>query len=56
MRGIPAVAITSEDLHALMGGLAHTPADTLDVLDLAVLEQLAADLPTLLTLVTGELC
>lgn len=56
MRGIPAVAITSEDVHALLGGLAHTPADTLDVLDLAVLERLAADLPALLALVADELC
>ncbi len=56
MRGIPAAAITSEDVHALMGGLAQTPADTLDVLDLDVLERLAVDLPELLTLITGELC
>lgn len=56
MRGIPAVAITSEDVHALLGGLAHTPADTLAVLDLAVLERFAADLPALLTLVAEQLC
>ncbi len=56
MRGIPALAITSQDVHALLGGLAHTPADTLDVLDLAVLEQLAADLPGLLALAWDELC
>lgn len=37
MRGIPAVACTSEDVHALMGGLAHTPRDTIDVVDLDVL-------------------
>jgi Zn-dependent M28 family amino/carboxypeptidase len=55
MRGIPAVAITSEDVHALLGGIAHTPADTLEVLDLAVLEQLAADLPALLTLLADQL-
>lgn len=56
MRGIAAVAITSDDVHALLGGLAHTAADTLDVLDLAILEQLAADLPELLTIVVRELC
>jgi aminopeptidase YwaD len=56
MRGIPAVAITSQDVHALLGGLAHTAADTLDVLDLTVLEQLAADLPALLALTAAELC
>jgi aminopeptidase YwaD len=55
MRGIPAVAITSEDVHALLGGLAHTPADTLDVLDLDVLERLVDDLPDLLTVLVGEL-
>jgi Iap family predicted aminopeptidase len=56
MRGIPAVALTSEDVHALLGELAHTPADTLEVLDLAVLEQLAADLPVLLALLADRLC
>jgi aminopeptidase YwaD len=55
MRGIPAVAITSEDVHALLGGLAHTPADTLDVLDLDVLEQLVDELPDLLALLHREL-
>jgi Zn-dependent M28 family amino/carboxypeptidase len=55
MRGIPAVALTSEDVQALLGGLAHTPADTLEVLDLAVLEQLATDLPALLTLLVNRL-
>ncbi len=56
MRGIPALAITSQDVHALLGGLAHTPADTLEVLDLAVLGQLAADLPGLLAIAATELC
>ncbi len=56
MRGIPAAAITSQNVHALLGGLAHTPADTLDVLDLDILDQLAADLPGLLALVADELC
>jgi aminopeptidase YwaD len=55
MRGIPAVAITTEDVHALLGGLAHTPADTLDVLDLDLLEQVAGDLPDLLALLVTEL-
>jgi len=54
MHGIPAAAVTSQDVHQLLGGLAHTPADTLDVLDLAVLEDLAAALPELLTLLAGE--
>ena len=50
MRGIPAVAITTEDVHALLGGLAHTAADTLEVLDLDLLAGVAADLPSLLAL------
>ncbi len=51
MRGIPALAITSEDVHQLLGGLAHTPADTLDVLDLDVLTEVVLALPSLLALV-----
>jgi aminopeptidase YwaD len=50
MQGVPALAVTSEDVHALLGGLAHTPADTLDVLDLAVLEELMTAVPELLAL------
>ncbi len=56
MRGIPTVAITSQEVHALLGGLAHTAADTLDVLDLDVLDQLAGDLPGLLALVAEQRC
>lgn len=51
MQGIPAVAITSEHVHELLGSLAHTAADTLDVLDLAVLEDVATALPDLVGLV-----
>jgi len=43
-------------VHALLGGLAHTPADTLDVLDVTVLEQLAIDLPGLLALTAAGTC
>jgi aminopeptidase YwaD len=50
MQGIPALAVTTEHVHELLGGLAHTPADTLDVLDLGVLEELAAAVPELVTL------
>jgi aminopeptidase YwaD len=55
MRGIPAVAITSADVHALLGRLAHTSADTLEVLDIDVLGRLATDLPDLLGGVVGKL-
>ncbi len=49
MRGIPALAVTTEDVHQLLGGLAHTPADTLDVLDVGILVELADAVPELLT-------
>ena len=55
MRGIPALAITSEDVHQLLGGLAHSPADTLEVLDLAVLEDVVRALPGLVTRVRDHL-
>jgi hypothetical protein len=55
MQGIPAVAITSDDVHALLGGLAHTPSDTREVLNLDVLERVAAALPSLLSLLSSEL-
>lgn len=53
MRGIPAVAITSEDVHDLLATVAHTPADTLDVLDLDVLVDLVAGLRELVPQVVG---
>ena len=33
MRGVPCLAITSGDIHQLVGSVIHTPADTLDLLD-----------------------
>jgi aminopeptidase YwaD len=51
MRGIPAVAITSEDVHALLAGLAHGPDDTLEVVDPRLLALIAMDLRDLLRLV-----
>jgi aminopeptidase YwaD len=47
MRGIPAVAVTSEHVHDLLRDVAHTPRDTLDVVDVAVLADLAEALPAL---------
>ncbi len=55
LRGIPAVAITTEDVHALLGGLAHTADDTLEVLDLDLLAGIAADLPSLVALLATAL-
>jgi aminopeptidase YwaD len=37
VQGIPALAITTEDVHALLGSIAHGPRDTLDVVDPEVL-------------------
>ncbi len=37
MRDIPAVAVTSEHVHDLLTSVAHTPADTLDVVDVDIL-------------------
>lgn len=54
MRGIPAIALTSEDVHQLLGGLAHTAADTLDVLDRDTLIGVARDLPELAALVADQ--
>lgn len=56
MRDIPAVAVTSQDVHQLLGGLAHTPADTLDVLDLDVLEDVVVAIPELLGLLRDGRC
>ncbi len=55
MRDIPAVAVTSQDVHQLLGGLAHTDADTLDVLDLDVLEDVVAAIPDVLDLLRSQL-
>jgi aminopeptidase YwaD len=51
MRGVPAVAVTSDDVHALLAGIAHGPQDTLEAVDLATLAQVAFDLVGLVTLV-----
>lgn len=52
MHGIPALAVTTEDVHQLLGGLAHTPADTLDVLDVGILVEMVEAVPELLRLLT----
>ena len=48
MQGIPALAITTEDVHALLGGLAHGPNDTLEVVDPTVLADVLTTLTDLL--------
>jgi aminopeptidase YwaD len=54
-QGIPAVAVTSEDVHSLLAGLAHGPRDTLAVVDSATLAQITLDLRDLLAVVAHEL-
>jgi aminopeptidase YwaD len=41
MRGIPAVAVTTAGVHDLLASLAHGPADTVEVVDVAVLADVA---------------
>ncbi len=55
LQGIPAVAITSEDVHALLGGLAHTASDTREQVDLEVLTGVARRLPDLLRAMAQQL-
>jgi aminopeptidase YwaD len=55
MQGIPALALTSEDVHALLGELAHTPADTRDVVDLDTLVEVADGVRALVPLVADHL-
>ena len=55
MRDIPAVAVTSEDVHALLGGLAHSPQDTREVVDVATLALVAQQLPEVLELLATQL-
>jgi aminopeptidase YwaD len=55
MQGIPAVAVTSEDIHSLLADLAHGPRDTLAIVDTATLAQVTLDLRDLLAVVAGEL-
>lgn len=54
MRGVPALAVTSVDVHDLLTTLAHTPDDTLEVVDLDVLTDVAASLGELVAVVGAE--
>jgi aminopeptidase YwaD len=55
MRGVPAVAVTSERVHDLLATIAHTEADSLDVVDLDRLARVASDLPELVSEVSHTL-
>jgi aminopeptidase YwaD len=55
MQDIPALAITTEDVHALLGAIAHGPRDTLDVVDLDVLCEVVVGIRELLSSIGAEL-
>ncbi len=57
-QGIPAVAITSESARALIGTVAHGPYDTVDLVDVDVLAQIAVVVRDLLECLDreGPLC
>ena len=48
MRGIPAIAITSEGVHDLFTSVAHTDGDTLEIIDIDVLDGIVEVLGSLL--------
>lgn len=53
MQGIPAVAVTSAGVHDLLRDIAHTPRDTLGMVDTAVLADVASSLTDLAELVSA---
>jgi aminopeptidase YwaD len=53
MRGVPSVAVTSEHVHDLLRDVAHTDRDTLEVVDVGVLADLADSLPDLVEAASG---
>lgn len=55
MRGIPSLAITCEGVHDLLAAVAHTPADTLDMVDAHILADVAGFVAEWLGLVGSEL-
>jgi aminopeptidase YwaD len=54
MRGVPSVAVTSEHVHDLLRDVAHTARDTLEMVDVDVLADLAESLPDLVEAASGE--
>jgi aminopeptidase YwaD len=54
MRGIPAVAVTSAGVHEVMSTIAHTPKDTVEVVDVEVLADVAVTVAALLPLLAGR--
>lgn len=53
MQGIPAVAVTSEDVHDLLTSVAHTSADTLDLVDVDVLADVVEGLRSIVAVMTS---
>jgi aminopeptidase YwaD len=54
MWGIPAVAVTSAGVHEVMTTIAHTSKDTVEVVDVEVLADVAATVEALLPLLAGR--
>lgn len=54
LRGIPAIAVTSVGVHELLRDIAHTPRDTLDKVDPAIVAEVAAALDALVALAWTE--
>ncbi len=54
MRGIPALAATTAGVHEVMATIAHTPADTVEVVDVEVLADVATTVATLLPVLAGR--
>lgn len=54
MQGIPAIAVTSVGAHQLAVDIAHTPRDTLDMVDPAAVANVAAALDSLVALAWAE--
>jgi aminopeptidase YwaD len=55
MRGIPALAVTTADVHEVMATVAHSSADTVEVVDVEVLADVATTVATLLRVLAGAL-
>jgi aminopeptidase YwaD len=53
MQGIPAVAVTSVGVHDLLQDVAHTPRDTIEMVDIDTLTDIAASLDALVAATAG---
>ena len=51
MRGRPAVALTSSDLQTALGSVAHAPTDSVDGVDIVMVEQASGAVVAVVTVV-----